>query len=46
VRSCDGSPDQCGSATSRLIRLFDTEAGSEMDGDTWGLEDGGDIRVD
>jgi hypothetical protein len=45
VRSCDRSMDQCGSAT-RLIRLFDTEAGSEMGGDTWVLEDGRDIRVD
>jgi hypothetical protein len=40
VRSCDRSMDQCGSATRRLIRLFDTEAGREMDRDTWGLEDG------
>jgi hypothetical protein len=46
VRNYDGSPDQCGSATSRLICLFDTKAGNEMDGDTWVLEDGGDIRVD
>jgi hypothetical protein len=30
VRSCDGSMDQCGSATRRLIRLFDTEAGNDL----------------